>query len=170
MWGRGQAARSAETRKVPQHRADERWCLCRAIFQYRSVADAARAGGGAAAKRGLATRASAISIKLSAGIGSSKAEHGPLLVPSQRQARVHQQLVCSQPARLAPLENGSRDVRGEYNIFRKVQRAGAVGLVLDQIRTTPRLGRVSPNFTLSPAISFLPHPPENQNFHAGASV
>src|SRR5215467_14197576 len=36
--------------------------------------------------------------------------------------------------------------------------------------TTPRLGRVSPNFTLSPAIFFLPHPPENQNFHAGASV
>jgi len=91
-------------------------------------------------------------------------------VPSQRQTRLDQQLVCGQPARLAPLENGSRDVRGEYNIFRKVQRAGAVGLVLDQIRTTPRLGRVSPNFTLSPAISFLPHPPENQNFHAGASV
>ena len=85
-------------------------------------------------------------------------------MPSQRQTRLDQQLVCGQPARLAPLENGSRDVRGEYNIFRKVQRAGAVGLVLDQIRTTPRLGRVSPNFTLSPAISFLPHLPENRNF------
>ena len=85
-------------------------------------------------------------------------------MPSQRQTRLDQQLVCGQPARLAPLENGSRDVRGEYNIFRKVQRAGAVGLVLDQIRTTPRLGRVSPNFTLSPAISFLPHLSENLKF------
>ena len=34
-------------------------------------------------------------------------------MPSQRQTRVHQQLVCGQPARLAALENGSRDVRGE---------------------------------------------------------
>src|SRR5262252_7937566 len=36
--GLGRAARSTETRKVQQHRAEERWCLCRAIFQYRSVA------------------------------------------------------------------------------------------------------------------------------------
>ena len=50
--------------------------------------------------------------KLRAGIGSSKAEHGPLIVPSQRQTRLYQQLVCGQPARLAPVENGSRDVRG----------------------------------------------------------
>ena len=34
-------------------------------------------------------------------------------MPSQRQARLYQQLVCGQPARQAPLENGSRDVRGE---------------------------------------------------------
>src|SRR6516164_9180528 len=74
-----------------------------------------RAGGGAATppSAGCAARDAAISIKLRAGIGSSKAEQGPLIVPSQRQARLYQQLVCGQPARLAPLENGARDVRGE---------------------------------------------------------
>ena len=36
--------------------------------------------------------------------------------------------------------------------------------------TTPRLGRVSPNFTLSPAISFLPHLSENRNFLAGPPI
>ena len=56
VWQRGQAVRSAETRKVQQHRAEERSCLCRVIFQYRSVAVAVRAGGGAAAKRGCAAR------------------------------------------------------------------------------------------------------------------
>ena len=61
----------------------------------------------------IAARDAAISIKLRAGIGSSKAEQGPLIVPSQRQARLYQQLVCGQPARQAPLENGSRDVWGE---------------------------------------------------------
>src|SRR5215471_17491240 len=64
-------------------------------------------------KRGCAARDSAISIKLRAGIGSTKAEYGSLIVPSQRQTRLYQQFVCGQPARLAPLENGSRDVRGE---------------------------------------------------------
>src|SRR6516165_3666195 len=44
---------------------------------------------------------------------SSEAEHPPLLVPSERQPRVRQQLVRSQIARLAPVENGLRDVRGE---------------------------------------------------------
>ena len=84
VWGRGQAARSAETRKLQQYRAEERECLYRAIFQYRSVADTVRSGGGAGAKRGRAARDSAISIKLKAGIGSSKAQRGPLIVPSQR--------------------------------------------------------------------------------------
>ena len=69
--------------------------------------------GAAAPSAGCAARDSAISIKLRAGIGSSKAEHSPLIVPSQRQTRLYQQLVRSQPARLAPIENGSRDVRGE---------------------------------------------------------
>jgi len=35
--------------------------------------------------------------------------------------------------------------------------------------TTPRLGRVSPNFTPSLAISFLSHLSQNRNFRAGAS-
>ena len=69
--------------------------------------------GASAAKRGCAARDSAISIKLRAGFGSGKAKQGPLIVPSQRQTRLYQQLVCGQPARLAPVENGSRDVRGE---------------------------------------------------------
>src|SRR6516164_8106819 len=44
---------------------------------------------------------------------SNKAEHSPLLAPGERQTGVRQQLVRSQIARLAPLENGLRDVRGE---------------------------------------------------------
>src|SRR6516162_2235078 len=44
---------------------------------------------------------------------SSEAEHRPLLLPGERQPRVRQQLVRSQIARLAPVEDGLRDVRGE---------------------------------------------------------
>jgi hypothetical protein len=36
---------SAETRKAQQRRAEQRWCLCRAIFQYRSATDAVRDSG-----------------------------------------------------------------------------------------------------------------------------
>src|SRR6516162_854720 len=86
--------------------------------------------GGAAAKRGCAARDSATSIKLRAGIGSSKAEHGPLIVPSQRQTRLYQQLVCGQPARLAPVENGSRDVRGEIAEADKPREIGWADAVL----------------------------------------
>jgi len=50
--GLGRAARSTETRKVQQHRAEERKCLCRAIFQYRIVADA---GAGSACECGCRT-------------------------------------------------------------------------------------------------------------------
>jgi hypothetical protein len=56
----------------------------------------------------LAAQASAISIKLIAGIGSSKAQYGPLIVLSQRQTRVYQQLVCGQIGRLAPVEDEKR--------------------------------------------------------------
>ena len=55
-------------------------------IQYRIVADAVRDSAGTAGKRGYAARGSAILIKLRAGIGSSKAEHVPLIVRSQRQA------------------------------------------------------------------------------------
>src|SRR6516162_5211826 len=44
---------------------------------------------------------------------SSEAEHSPLLAPGERQTGVRQQLVRSQIARLAPVENGLRDVRSE---------------------------------------------------------
>ena len=46
--------------------------------------------------------------KLIAGIGSSKAQYGPLIVLSQRQTRVYQQLVCGQIGRLAPVEDEKR--------------------------------------------------------------
>src|SRR6516162_3208286 len=44
---------------------------------------------------------------------SSEAEHSPLLAPGERQTGVRQQLVRSQIARLAPVEDGLRDVRGK---------------------------------------------------------
>src|SRR5215831_14091884 len=44
---------------------------------------------------------------------SSEAEHRPLLVPVERQTRARQQLVGSQIARLAPVEDRLDDVRGE---------------------------------------------------------
>ena len=44
---------------------------------------------------------------------SSKAEHPSLLVPGERETGVCQQLVCGQIARLAPVEDGLGDVRGE---------------------------------------------------------
>ena len=40
LWRPCGAARSAETRGAQQRRAEQRWCLCRALFQYRSAADA----------------------------------------------------------------------------------------------------------------------------------
>src|SRR5258707_3937933 len=51
--------------------------------------------------------------KLLVCIGSGKAEHGPLLVPGQRQTRVRQQLVCVQITRLASVEDRFGDLRGE---------------------------------------------------------
>src|SRR6516162_11592519 len=45
--------------------------------------------------------------------GSGKAKHGSLLVPVKWQTRMRQQLVCGQIARLPPVEDGLRDVRGE---------------------------------------------------------
>src|SRR6516162_9841529 len=44
--------------------------------------------------------------------GSSKAEHGPLLVPAKWQTGMRQKLVCGQIARLTAVEDGLRDVRG----------------------------------------------------------
>src|SRR5271156_6583792 len=44
---------------------------------------------------------------------SGKSECGPLIVPSERQTRVRQQLVCGQIAWLAPVEDRLGDVRGE---------------------------------------------------------
>jgi len=41
---------SAETRKAQQRRAEQRWCLCQAIFQYRSAAGAVREVCGAGRK------------------------------------------------------------------------------------------------------------------------
>src|SRR5262252_9979849 len=64
---------------------------------------------------------------------SSEAEHRPLLVPGERQTRVRQQLVRSQIARLAPVEDGLRDVRGEIAEADEPREIGwAHALTLDQ--------------------------------------
>jgi hypothetical protein len=47
------------------------------------------------------------------GSGSSKAEHGPLIVPGKRQTGVREQLLCRQIARLASFDNRLGNVRGE---------------------------------------------------------
>src|SRR6516164_1890368 len=46
-------------------------------------------------------------------VSSGKAEHGLLLVPAKWQTRMRQQLVCGQIGRLASVEDGFGDVRGE---------------------------------------------------------
>ena len=47
------------------------------------------------------------------GSGLRKTEQGALLMPGKRQARVRQQFVCRQIGRLAAVEDGLGDVRGE---------------------------------------------------------
>jgi hypothetical protein len=46
-------------------------------------------------------------------VGSSKAEHGALIVPGKRQTRVLEELVCRQIARLLPIEDRLGDIRRE---------------------------------------------------------
>jgi hypothetical protein len=78
-------------------------------------------------------------VASSSGSGSGKAEHGPLLMPGQRQTRVRQQLVRGQIARLAAVEDGLGEVRGEMtgaNDPREIGRAhpsplGERGRVVD---------------------------------------
>src|SRR6516162_7056866 len=62
---------------------------------------------------------------------SSEAEHPPLLVPGERQTRARQQLARGKIARLAPVEDGLRDVRGEMaeaDEPREIGRAHALAL------------------------------------------
>src|SRR6516165_12007054 len=99
--GRCEVARSAETGIGRRHGADRRQCLCWAKFQYRSASDVVQVVA-ALAERGWSWLSR-----------SSEAEQPPLLVPGERQTRVRQQLVRGQIARLAPVENGLGDVRGE---------------------------------------------------------
>jgi len=84
-----------------RHGANERQCLCHAKFQYRSASDVVQD------VRRLAEWSPSWLSQ------SSEAEHPPLLVPGERQTRVRQHLVRSQIARLAPVEDGLDDVRGE---------------------------------------------------------
>src|SRR6516164_7831578 len=64
---------------------------------------------------------------------SSEAEHRPLLVPGERQTGVRQQLVRGQIARLAPVENGLGDIRGEITEADEPREIGwAHGLALGQ--------------------------------------
>src|SRR5215467_3417996 len=102
MCGPRETVRSAETRIGRRYGAYRRQCLCWAKFQYRSASDVS---DGSAA---LAVRRSCDWVSR-----SREAEHRPLLVPCQWQTGVRQQLVRSQIARLAPVEDGLGDVRGE---------------------------------------------------------
>ena len=47
------------------------------------------------------------------GSGLSEAEHDPLIVPGERQARVREQLLCRQIARLPPIEDRLGNIRRE---------------------------------------------------------
>src|SRR5215469_7893739 len=96
QWG------SAETGIVRRHGAYRRQCLCWAKFQYRGANDVVR--------RGRSSCHPAM-LRLAQPVG--EAEHSPLLMPSERQTGVRQQLVRGQIARLAPIEDGLDDVRGE---------------------------------------------------------
>src|SRR6516165_3502128 len=55
---------------------------------------------------------------------SSEAEHPPLLVPGERQTGARQQLVRGQIARLAPVEDGLRDVWSE---IAEADESGEIG-------------------------------------------
>jgi hypothetical protein len=69
---------------VFQYRANRRQYLCRPIFQYRSAADV----GGENASWSQRSRAfSELNVWwiVEFGSGSTKAEHGPLIVPGKRQ-------------------------------------------------------------------------------------
>ena len=46
-------------------------------------------------------------------MGSSEAEHDPLIVPGKRQAGVLEELFCRQVGRLPPVEDRLRDIRRE---------------------------------------------------------
>src|ERR1700751_4384884 len=101
--GPWEVVRSAETGIGRRYGAYRRQCLCWVKFQYRSASDLIQAG-----------RSSCRPAMLRNGLArSSEAEHPALLVPGERQPRVSQQLVRSQIARLAPVENSLRDVWGE---------------------------------------------------------
>src|SRR5215470_1732765 len=64
---------------------------------------------------------------------SSEAEHRALLVPGERQTGMRQQLVRGQIARLAPIEDGLGDVRGEIAEADEPREIGwAHALALDQ--------------------------------------
>ena len=65
-------------------RANRRQCLCRAIFQYRSEADAV-SGNATTVRTKSGVSGLSIGKSLKFGSGSSKAEQGPLVVPGKRQ-------------------------------------------------------------------------------------
>src|SRR6266851_5165243 len=86
-------ARSAETRGARRHRANPQKYLSQAIFQYRISGDAVVTSCRAKASR---LSPSQIGLPLGSGMlvdlarsgGSSEAEHGPLIVPTERQTGV----------------------------------------------------------------------------------
>ena len=62
--------------------------------------------------------------------GSSKAEHGLLIVPGKRQTRVIQELRCRQIARLPAIEDGLRDIRRQIAEADEPHEIGALPLPL----------------------------------------
>ena len=56
------------------------------------------------------------------GLGSTKAEHDPLIVPDKRQAGVLEELFCRQVGRLPPIEDRLGDIRREIAQYRNQAR------------------------------------------------
>src|ERR1700730_1207401 len=148
------AARSAESRRARQYRADPQEYLCRAIFQYRNFGDAVATSWWAKVPRLVPNRGASSGLRDASGScefgsNSSKAERCPLIVPAERQTGVREQLLRRQVTRLAPFENSLGDVRGEIteadnpseigsaHSFAQSKRSKGDVLALDQCRVEP---------------------------------
>jgi hypothetical protein len=81
----GLASGSAETRRVFRYRANWRQYLWRAIFQYRNAADGVGENAALVPTKSEPSPGLIVRWIFRIRIGSSKAEHGPLIVPGKRQ-------------------------------------------------------------------------------------
>ena len=94
-------------------------CLAGKAFQYRSEADVVAR----LPRRSQRSRA-VLSVRwiFESGLGSTKAEHDPLIVPDKRQAGVLEELFCRQVGRLPPIEDRLGDIRREIAQYRNQAR------------------------------------------------